>query len=73
MGIFGVGTYIAMIVNAIFDGMEDSNESFAKIGAITLFACAVTDIVSILQPITIPFLWIWMALIQNNKEKIKKL
>ncbi len=73
VGLFGVGTYIVMIANAILDGMEDSNESFAKIGAITLFACAVTDTVSILQPITVPFLWIWMALIQNNKEKIKKL
>lgn len=73
VGLFGVGTYIVMIANAILDGMEDSNESFAKIGAIILFACAVTDTVSILQPITVPFLWIWMALIQNNKEKIKKL
>ena len=73
IGIFGLAMYLGVLVTAILSGIKKEKDSIACMAAIALTACAVTDFVSILQPVTIPFLWMYVAFTQKSLKECKNM
>lgn len=66
IGIFGVAMYIGAMISAVVSGLKKNPEMLGCMLGIALTAYGVADIVSILQPITVPYIWLFMALISKE-------
>ena len=67
-GVFGVLAYLGIVVNCLKHAFMKNADVWKKIVGIALLACASADIISILQPITAPFLWFYFGYIQHVDE-----
>lgn len=68
IGIYGVFMYIGTMISAIVSGLKKNAGMLGCMLGIALAAYGVADMVSILQPITVPFIWLFMALTQNKEH-----
>lgn len=68
IGIYGVFMYIGAMISAIVSGLKKNTGMLGCMLGIALAAYGIADMVSILQPITVPFIWLFMALTQNKEH-----
>lgn len=68
VGFFGLITYVGVIVGNLCNALKGNAVVWKKILGVALLACLSADIISILQPITLPYLWFYFGLIQHKES-----
>lgn len=69
IGLFGVVTYLAIIITLVGKLLKNEVDGLGIATGIALVACGIMDVVSILQPITMPLFWVFLAISAKMGKK----